>query len=99
MYTDAGTEESDECNEAFTTFVRRYICNLDPFPPELEASMRDSDGEGNMAATAMEGNFKWEIEGPMKGWSMIGQAKNISVPTLLINGNKEIASDAAVKPF
>jgi L-proline amide hydrolase len=30
---------------------------------------------------------------------MVGRAKNIAVPTLLINGVNEVASGEAVKPF
>jgi len=30
---------------------------------------------------------------------MVGRAKNIAVPTLLINGINEVASGDAVKPF
>lgn len=37
--------------------------------------------------------------GFMKEWSMVGKAKNINVPTLLINGIGEYASGDAIKPF
>lgn len=35
----------------------------------------------------------------MKNWSMVGKAKHINVPTLVINGEGEYASGDAVKPF
>lgn len=35
----------------------------------------------------------------MKNWTAVEAAKGIAVPTLVINGVNEGASDAAVKPF
>ena len=35
----------------------------------------------------------------MGKWTMVGRAKNIAVPTLVINGIDEFASGDAVKPF
>lgn len=98
-HEDADTEDSDECNTAFQTFVRRHICNIYPFPPELQASMEYGNGKDNTTVRAMEGKRKWRIEGAKKDWNMIGEAKKINVPTLLVYGNKEIASDAAMKVY
>jgi pimeloyl-ACP methyl ester carboxylesterase len=41
----------------------------------------------------------FECTGYFDTWTMAGRAKNISVPTLLINGINEVASGDAVKPF
>lgn len=37
--------------------------------------------------------------GYFKTWTMVGRAKHIAVPTLVINGIDEFASGDAVKPF
>jgi pimeloyl-ACP methyl ester carboxylesterase len=37
--------------------------------------------------------------GYMEHWTMVGKAKTIAVPTLVINGIDEFASGDAVKPF
>ncbi|KAE8446253.1 hypothetical protein EG329_012339 [Mollisiaceae sp. DMI_Dod_QoI] len=96
-HEEAGTEDSEECNEAFVVFVKRHICNVDPVPPELLASMEHEDDKTTLMA--MEGLHNFKSVGNLENWSMIGEAKNIQIPTLLINGNKEIASDKAVAPF
>ena len=35
----------------------------------------------------------------MASWSMVGKAKKIEVPTLVVNGVDEFASGEAVRPF
>lgn len=96
-HEEAGTEDSKEFKDAFMEVVRRHLCNMDPFPPELIESMQHATDRTTI--TAMEGTHEFKIVGPMENWSMIGHAKQIQVPTLLINGNREIASDKAVAPF
>ena len=39
------------------------------------------------------------MTGSLRDWSAIESAKTISVPTLVINGTSEGASDEAVRPF
>ncbi|KUJ21574.1 proline-specific peptidase [Mollisia scopiformis] len=92
----AKTEDSKECNEAYLEFPG-HVCNIYPFPPELVASLQHATDR--TAVMAMEGTGKFKYDGALAEWSMIGEAKKIQVPTLLINGNKEIASDKAVTPF
>ena len=41
----------------------------------------------------------FESDGYMRNWTMVGKAKFIAVPTLVINGIDEFASGDAVKPF
>lgn len=51
--------------------------------------LRGDDKDGN----------PFESTGYFKTWTMAGRAKNITVPTLLINGINEFASGEAIKPF
>jgi pimeloyl-ACP methyl ester carboxylesterase len=45
------------------------------------------------------GVSEFEIEGFGKYWSMLNEIHKIKVPTLIINGTDEGASDEAIKPF
>lgn len=45
------------------------------------------------------GPNEFEVTGSRKGWSAVEAAKKISVPTLVINGTNEGATDEAIKPF
>jgi pimeloyl-ACP methyl ester carboxylesterase len=46
----------------------------------------------------VDGN-PFEMTRYFKTWTMVDRAKNIAVPTLVINGIDEFASGDAVKPF
>ena len=39
------------------------------------------------------------MTGTLRKWSGVEQAKNIQVPTLLVNGTEDVAQDASMKPF
>ncbi len=45
------------------------------------------------------GPNEFECTGSLKGWSAVEAAKNIEVPTLVLNGTNEAADDEAVKPL
>lgn len=97
-HEDAGTEDSDENQEAMDVFMKRHICSLDPIPECLLESIEH--GKDKTSVDVLEGTRQWTVAGsPMENWSMIEDCKKISVPTLLINGDKEIASDLAFEPW
>ena len=45
------------------------------------------------------GPGEFEATGSLRNWSAVESAKKISVPTLVINGTNEGATDEAVMPF
>lgn len=45
------------------------------------------------------GPSEFTITGPMRDWTAIPDLPKIKVPTLVLNGNDEGASDAAVAPL
>ncbi|RDW65024.1 hypothetical protein BP6252_10675 [Coleophoma cylindrospora] len=96
----AGTWNSEEVGMVMAEYSRRHVCNV-PMPDDAMASVRMSE-EDTTVATAMgdeiDGN-PFQSSGFMAKWTMVGRAKNISVPTLVINGIGEFASGDAVKPF
>lgn len=46
-----------------------------------------------------QGLNDFEVGGSMRNWSAAESAKSISVPTLVINGKDEGATDEGVRPF
>jgi L-proline amide hydrolase len=39
------------------------------------------------------------VTGSQRNWSAVEAAKNINVPTLVINGQDELATDEGIKPY
>ncbi|KAE9379616.1 proline-specific peptidase [Stipitochalara longipes BDJ] len=95
----AGTFDDPEYDEAYQVFIKRHICNLDSIPEPLLKSMIESAKDRTVANVMSGSADKFQNLGTLAGYSMIGEAKKIRNRTLLINGNREIASDAAVRPF
>jgi len=98
---ETGTWGNKEVGVVMGEFARRHACTIFPFPEDLVASFRLSR-EDRTVIEAMgdekDGN-PFESRGYFDGWTMEGKAKNIDVPTLVINGIDEFASGDAVKPF
>jgi pimeloyl-ACP methyl ester carboxylesterase len=45
------------------------------------------------------GPSEFNVTGNLRGWTAAEKCKGINVPTLVINGVNEGASDEAIKPF
>jgi hypothetical protein len=74
-------------------------CNLEVIPKPLLRPFEE-EGKGMMVAHAVCGVAdRFQVLGTLADYSMIGESKNISVNTLLINGYKEVPGDALVRPF
>ncbi|KAG4442476.1 hypothetical protein IFR05_002078 [Cadophora sp. M221] len=89
---------SKEYEEAMTFFFARHLVTIDPMPAELLDSLAWA-GKDDTVAMTMSGPDEFKSRGVMKNWSAAESAKGIEVPTLVINGVNEGASDEAVKPF
>lgn len=97
---EAGTEDDPEYQTAWSTFVSTYFCSIPT--TELPAEVHESNkifNEDKSSALVMEGKSDFHCTGTLENWTMIGHAKNIVVPTLMINGNKEIASNRAMATY
>ncbi|CAG8956337.1 hypothetical protein HYFRA_00003717 [Hymenoscyphus fraxineus] len=92
-----GTTGSREYRDAFEAFVERHVCCVDA-GEGWGVSEKWAEGDDTVAR-AMGDNSFWESSGYMKDWDTAEDAKNIDVPTIVINGIKEFASGDAVKPF
>ena len=96
----AGTYDDPEYEEAYNVFIKRHICSLDDVPEPLMKSIIEMSKDDTVANVMSGGSAdRFQNLGTLAGYSMIGEAKKIRNRTLLINGNREIASDASVRPF
>ncbi|PMD15641.1 proline iminopeptidase protein, partial [Hyaloscypha hepaticicola] len=75
-----------------------HICKLSPLSAEFIKAREESDKDYIVALT-MSGLQRFKCTGSLRDWSMIGEARKIEVPTLLINGGREIVSDDCLGPF
>lgn len=97
-HEEGGTTRSKEYNDAFSVFSQRHMCKLSPLPAELIKATEES-GKDHTVALTMGGSQRFKCTGSLRDWSMIGEARKIEVPTLLINGEREIVSDECLGPF
>ena len=97
-HSEEGTESSPEYQSAFSIFSSKFICSISPPPPDLQESVDIFMNDKNTTDT-MEGPHDFHCVGTLENWSMVERARDIGVDTLLLNGQREIATDLAVMPF
>lgn len=94
----AETTDSAEYAAAEEVFYDRHVCRVVPNPPEVAASFSKLAEDPTVYHT-MNGPSEFHVIGTLAGWSIVDRAGRISVPTLLINGHYDEATDACVQPF
>lgn len=97
-HEEAETTDSAEYAAAEEVFYNRHVCRVVPNPPEVLASFTKLAEDPTVYHT-MNGPSEFHVIGTLSGWSIINRADRISVPTLLINGHHDEATDACVQPF
>lgn len=93
-----GSTDSAEYLSAQQVFYDRHVCRMIPNPPELVASFAALE-EDPTVYHAMVGTNEFHITGSLKPWSVVDQLHRITVPTLVINGRYDEATDLCVAPF
>ncbi|KUJ24387.1 proline iminopeptidase [Mollisia scopiformis] len=94
---ETGERESKEYEAAMEKFMAKH-CLGEKAPPELAVSFEWA-GKDETVSKTMSGSSEFVVTGNMKNWSAVEASKLISVPTLVINGVNEGATDEAIKPF
>ncbi|GJE94521.1 proline-specific peptidase [Phanerochaete sordida] len=89
----AGMAQPKEYYDALRVFHRSYGCTLDPPPQEYIYTLDAVFGEGGDATVASA------LLPELMPWTIVDRLHNIAVPTLVINGAKDIAQDFVVAPF
>jgi L-proline amide hydrolase len=97
-HEEAGTTSSEEYNDTFAVFSKRHILRLETLPAELFKAAEESRKDHTVSLT-MSASHMFKCTGSLRDWSMVGEARKIEVPTLLIIGEREIASDECLGPF
>lgn len=94
----AATTNSAEYREATDVFNQRHVCRVVPMPDEVKRTFDAIDTDPTVYHT-MNGPNEFHVIGTMKDWSIVGRLSTIDVPTLLISGRFDEATEACVQPF
>jgi L-proline amide hydrolase len=97
-HEQAGTTDNPEYKEATDVFNQRHVCRVVPMPDEVTRTFDAIDTDPTVYHT-MNGPNEFHVIGTMKDWSIVGRLSTINVPTLLISGRYDEATEACVQPF
>lgn len=87
-----------EYKAATGVFYARHLCRIVPNPPEVLRSMEALEEDGTVY-NAMNGPTEFHVVGSLKGWSIVDRLPAVEVPTLVINGRYDEATDDCVRPY
>ncbi|KAI0109019.1 Alpha/Beta hydrolase protein [Nemania sp. FL0031] len=93
-----GDHESEEFETAAQEFYKRHVCRLDPYPEDILAAFINLKDDPSVYMT-MQGPSEFVIVGSFKDWEGWKDAHKIEVPTLLLNGRYDEATDQCVQPW
>lgn len=93
----AGTTDSREYTEATRVFYDRHVCRL-PWPPELQRTFAAMAHDPTVYQT-MNGPSEFHVIGTLTGWTIEDRLERINVPTLLLSGRHDEATEACVRPY
>ncbi|RWR07350.1 proline iminopeptidase-family hydrolase [Paenirhodobacter populi] len=94
----AGTTDSAEYRAATEVFYARHVCRIVPNPPEVQRTNQAVRDDPTVYGT-MNGPNEFHVVGTLKHWSVIDRLPRIEVPTLLISGAHDEATEATMQPF
>jgi L-proline amide hydrolase len=81
-----------------TVFNDRHVCRVVPNPPEVVASFAAIDADPTVYHT-MNGPSEFHVIGTLRDWTIIDRVGRIGVPTLLVSGRHDEATEATVEPY
>jgi L-proline amide hydrolase len=93
-----GTIDDPAYLAATQAFYDRHICQVLPYPPEVQASF-DAVAADPTVYGAMIGPNEMFCTGTLRDWSVIGRLGTIVAPTLLLSGRYDEATPATQQPF
>ncbi|WP_406674797.1 proline iminopeptidase-family hydrolase [Nonomuraea sp. N2-4H] len=94
----AGTTATREYFDAMRVFFARYVCLVDPWPREYQASFMEMHNNPTVYYT-MNGPTEFHVVGTLRDWSVEELLPSIEVPTLIISGRHDEATPETVRPF
>ncbi|MEU3601288.1 proline iminopeptidase-family hydrolase [Streptomyces sp. NPDC006798] len=94
----AGTTDSRAYTQAVQIFNDRHVCRIKPWPPEYVASLMELSNDPTVYHT-MNGPNEFHVVGTLKDLSVEDVLPDIDVPTLVISGRYDEATEVTVRPF
>jgi len=93
-----GKLDAPEYQQAVGLYYSKHLCTIQPWPVELSTSFANVMQDPTVP-TAMLGAAAFEVSGTLKDWSVIPRLPQISVPTLVMWGKDDQASDLVQAPY
>ena len=93
-----GAYDHPEYLAATEDFYARHVCRVVPNPPEVEATNAHLAQDATVY-NAMNGPTEFHVIGSLKEWSVIDRLHRIEVPTLVVNGRHDEATEECVLPY
>ncbi|KAI9657538.1 MAG: hypothetical protein M1831_004154 [Alyxoria varia] len=97
-HEERGTTGSEEYEGAVEVFYQRHVCRVCPWPEEMRVCMRRLKEDPTTYLT-MNGPSEFHVIGSLRNFDIRPLLPRIAVPTLLINGAHDEATDETVRPF
>jgi L-proline amide hydrolase len=97
-YEAAGDYDNPEYKAAADVFYARHVCRIVPNPPEVERT-NQLIAEDPTVYRAMNGPNEFFVIGSLEDWSIVDRLPAIDVPTLVVNGRYDEATDECVRPY
>ncbi|MEU5421972.1 proline iminopeptidase-family hydrolase [Streptomyces sp. NPDC001407] len=94
----AGTTDTDEYFTAMRVFYDRHVCRTLPWPRDFLSSFMEIYNDPTVYYT-MNGPNEFHVIGTLKDWSVIDDLDTVAVPTLLLNGRHDEATQVTMQPF
>jgi L-proline amide hydrolase len=79
-------------------FLERHVCRLSPWPREYQASFYEMYNDPTVYYT-MNGPSEFHVIGTLRDWGVVDLLPDIAVPTLVLSGEHDEATPAAVRPY
>jgi L-proline amide hydrolase len=93
-----GAYDHPEYRAAEAEFYARHVCRVVPNPPEVELTNAALE-EDSTVYRHMNGPNEFHVTGTMKDWTIVDRLHLVDVPTLVVNGRYDEATDACVRPY
>jgi L-proline amide hydrolase len=94
----AGTYEDPAYLAAMRVFYDKHVCRMQPWPQDFVSSFMEIYNDPTVYYT-MNGPTEFHVIGSLRDWSVVDLLPRIDVPTLLVSGRHDEATEACMRPF
>src|SRR6266508_2935524 len=97
-HEEAGTTDHPDYRAAEKVFNDRHVCRVVPNPPEVAETFAAIEADPTVYHT-MNGPNEFHVVGTLRDWTIVDRVGRIAIPTLLISGRYDEATEATVQPY